>query len=128
MDITGKIIHIGETQQISDKFRKRVLVVEYATNPQFPELISFEMVQDNVATLDNFAVGQEAQIFFDLKGRKWVDRQGVTKYFNSLQAWRLTAVGEDPGPSPYQEGAAPAGGGLSQEEVDKIPFGRAEFA
>lgn len=39
--------------------------------------------------LDNYAVGQEVTVSFNLKGRKWVNPQGATKYFNSLQAWRM---------------------------------------
>ena len=35
--------------------------------------------------------GQDVTVEFDLRGRKWTDRQGQVKYFNTLQAWRLTA-------------------------------------
>lgn len=76
MDITGKIIVLEDEVQVSDKFRKREFVIEYATNPQYPEFIKFELVQDKCGMLANYSVGQEVQVFFDLRGRKWVDRQG----------------------------------------------------
>ena len=43
--------------------------------------------------------GDEVEISFNLKGRKWTDPQGSIKYFNTLQAWRLdkkaTTTGAD---------------------------------
>lgn len=89
MEVKGKIIEINDTQQISDRFQKREFVIEYAENPQYPEFVKFECIQDKVAMLDDYAVGDEVTVFFNLKGRKWTDRQGEIKYFNSLQAWRM---------------------------------------
>jgi hypothetical protein len=124
MEITGKIIVLEDTVQVSEKFRKREFVIEYADNPQYPEYIKFEIVQDKCTILDNFAVGQEVQVYFDLRGRKWTDRQGQTKYFNSLQAWRLNPAGGAPQqqapPQAFAEDTTDYSGGV--EEVDNIPF------
>ena len=89
MEIQGKLLEISDTVQIKDTFRKREFVVEYADNPQYPEFVKFECIQDKCDLLDDFSVGQEATVSFNLKGRKWIDPQGDTKYFNSLQAWRI---------------------------------------
>ena len=93
MEITGKLIEVGETQQISDRFRKREFVVEYATNPEYPEFVKMELTQDRVGLLDNFTTGQSVQVSFDLRGRKWVAPDGAVKYFNTIQAWRLQDAG-----------------------------------
>jgi hypothetical protein len=93
MNIKGKLIEINETQLVSNTFEKREFVVEYAENPQYPEYIKLEAIQDKCALLDKFKVNQEVSIEFNLKGRKWVDAQGQTKYFNSLQAWKIEVVG-----------------------------------
>ncbi|MTI29890.1 DUF3127 domain-containing protein [Cytophagales bacterium RKSG123] len=85
----AKILEISETVQITDSFRKREFVVEFAENPQYPEYIKFEMIQDKCDLLNSFSVGQEVEVHFNLKGRKWTDPQGNVKYFNSLQAWRV---------------------------------------
>ena len=99
MDITGKVLEIMDTQQISDKFRKREIVLEYATNPEYPEFVKFEFVQDRTDLLGNFTVGQEVQVWFDLKGRKWTDRQGEIRYFTTLQGWRISlAAGQQQQP------------------------------
>lgn len=93
MNIKGKIIEINETQLVSNTFEKREFVVEYAENPQYPEYIKLEAIQDKCALLDKFKVNQEVSVEFNLKGRKWTDAQGQTKYFNSLQAWKIEAIG-----------------------------------
>lgn len=90
MNVSGKLVEIFETVKIKDTFQKREFVLEYATNPKYPELVKFEMVQEKCALLDGFKVGQEVSVEFDLRGRKWTDRQGAVKYFNTLQAWRLS--------------------------------------
>ena len=89
MEIKGIIKKISETVQISDRFRKREFVVEYANNPDYPQPLQFEMVQDRCELLDSFQEGQEVEVHFELRGREWTSPQGQVKYFNSLQAWKL---------------------------------------
>ena len=89
MEIKGKIKKISETLQISDRFRKREFVVEYSNNPDYPQPIQFELVQDRCELLDEFQEGQKVEVHFDLRGREWTSPQGQVKYFNSLQAWKL---------------------------------------
>lgn len=89
MNVKGKIVEKYDTQNVTDSFRKREFVIEYAENPQYPEFVKFELIQANCDQLDGFNVGQEVNISFNLKGRKWTDPKGEVKYFNSLQAWRL---------------------------------------
>ena len=88
MEIKGIIKKISETVQISDRFRKREFVVEYSSNPDYPQPLQFEMVQDRCELLDSFHEGQEVEVHFDLRGREWTSPQGEVKYFNSLQAWK----------------------------------------
>ena len=91
MEIKGIIKKISETVQISDRFRKREFVLEYSNNPDYPQPIQFEMVQDRCELLDEFQEGQEVEVHFDLRGREWTSPQGQVKYFNSLQAWKLVS-------------------------------------
>lgn len=110
MEIRGKVHEIGEVQQVTDTFRKRDLVIEYAENPQFVEYIAFEATQDRTAIFDNLSVGEEVEVFFNLRGRPWTNREGVTKYFNSLVAWRVNKITTTPaqsGGSNFNEGNTP---------------------
>jgi len=102
MNITAKLIEKFDTQSISDSFQKREFVVEFSENPQYPEFLKFELIQNNCTQLDPFNIGDEISVSFNLKGRKWTDPQGNVKYFNSLQAWRLEKAGNEP-PQPSQE-------------------------
>jgi len=89
MNIKAKLLEIFSPQQISDKFKKREFVVEFAENPQYPEFIKFELIQDKCGIIDNYSAGDEIDVHFNLKGRKWTDPKGEVKYFNTLQAWRI---------------------------------------
>ena len=131
MEIKGTIKKISETVQISERFRKREFVVEYASNPDYPQPLQFEMVQDRCELLDSFQEGQLVEISFDLRGREWTNPQGEVKYFNSLQAWKL--VGEQSSPKhsvPKSEQSPPVSepttqekpGWLENEISDDLPF------
>ena len=52
-----------------------------------------EFVQDKCDLLNSFQLGQNVKIGINLRGREWVNPQGETKYFNSVQGWRIEAVG-----------------------------------
>lgn len=126
MNITAKILEIYDTQQISDTFKKREFVVEYAENPQYPEYIKFEAIQANCDQLDAVNVGEQVNIQFNLKGRRWTDPQGSVKYFNSLQAWRVESQGASTPPPTQQENPSSTEGsdmmGQSFSEDDDLPF------
>ena len=102
MDISAKIIEIFETAKVTDTFKKREFVVEYSENPQYPEFIKFEFIQEKCDLLDSYTIGEEVDISFNLKGRKWTDPQGTVKYFNTLQAWKIDK----------KSASAPAGGSV----------------
>ncbi len=120
MIVEGKIVEKFDTQNIKDTFKKREFVLEYAENPQYPEFIKFELIQSNCEQLDSLNVGDDVSVNFNLKGRKWTDPQGQTKYFNSLQAWRVdkkSSQVEATPPPPTQEWAKED---FSQD--DDLPF------
>ena len=124
MKVTGKLLEIKETQQVSDSFKKRSFILEYAENPQYPEYVSFELIQDRCSLLDNFQQGQEVEVSFNLKGRKWINPEGETRYFNSLQAWRIDVAqpgspAPDATPSTAPASSSPASG---SNEEDDLPF------
>ena len=126
MEIQGRLLEVGETVEVSDRFRKREFVIEYADNPQYPECLKFELVQDKCALLDGYNPGSDVVVHFDLKGRKWTDPQGQVKYFNSLRAWRLNPAGAETEaptePSPPPESVGPAPENLGPPDSDELPF------
>ena len=88
MEVQGKIKLIGDTKTFgSNGFQKREMVV--TTEEQYPQHIMIEFVQDKCSLLDAFKVGQPVKVGINLRGREWVSPQGETKYFNSVQGWRI---------------------------------------
>lgn len=75
MEIRGEVHEIGETQNATETFKKRDLIVSYAENPQFVEYIRFEATQDRVSLFDNLAVGDEVEVSFNLRGHPWTNRE-----------------------------------------------------
>jgi ribosomal protein L3 len=128
MEIKAKIEKIFSTQQVTQTFRKREFVVEFADNPQYPEFVKFEMIQDKCDLLDQFAEGQTINISFNLKGRKWTDPKGEVKYFNTLQAWRISPESQsEPAPISSGQSAPPPAAQdepdwLTNDESDDLPF------
>jgi hypothetical protein len=92
MEIKGRVHEIGALQQVSETFKKRDLIIEYAENPTYPEYIKFEAMQDKTALIDSVKVGDEIEVSFNLRGRPWTDKTGKTSYFNSMVIWRLSTV------------------------------------
>lgn len=125
MEVTGKIKVINAEQQVSASFRKRELVV--ATEEQYPQFISINFVQDKCDLLNNYNVGEAVKVSINLRGREWVNPQGETKYFNSIQGWRIEKVqAEAPSapqmpPMPAAEAFEPATN-FKEEEHDDLPF------
>lgn len=88
MEVEGKIKVISETKEYgSNGFRKREVVV--TTEEQYPQFLNIEFIQDKTEVVDKFSVGDQVKIGINLKGREWVSPQGETKYFNSIQGWRI---------------------------------------
>lgn len=116
MEIKGKVHEIGKTENVSEKFKKRQLIIEYAENPTYPEYISFELQQDKVGLADQLKQGDEVEVSFNLRGRPWTNKDGVTSYFNSLVAWRISKVSENSTPK-Y---ASPSN--VDTQEEYSLPF------
>ncbi|WP_370477701.1 DUF3127 domain-containing protein [Tamlana flava] len=125
MEVQGRIKVIGETQTFGNNgFRKREIVV--TTEEQYPQHIMVEFVQDKTDLLDNYQVGQQVKISINLRGREWVNPQGETKYFNSIQGWRIEALqteasGTNMPPVPPADAFEPAGD-LNDDDHDDLPF------
>ncbi len=92
MKIQAKVHLVGDVQQVTDTFKKRDLVVEYAENPQFIEFIKFEATQDRVNIFDSLNPGDDVEVEYNLRGKAYTNKQGVTSFFNSLVAWRINVL------------------------------------
>lgn len=117
MELKAKVLEIGKTQQVSEKLTKRELIVEYIENPQYPEYIKFEAIQDRCDLLDNIRVGDDVEVHFNLRGRPWTDKTGKKTYFNSLQLWKISVLSGGNAPQ-----YAPPADISSKPDDDDLPF------
>jgi single-stranded DNA-binding protein len=131
MEVEGRIKVINPEQQVSATFKKRELVV--TTDEQYPQHIMVEFVQDKCDLLNNFRVGEPVKVSINIRGREWVSPQGETKYFNSIQGWRverLAPAAQAPAPGQAQapvQHMAPAQAfqpatDFNEQEHDDLPF------
>jgi hypothetical protein len=99
MEATGKIHALFDTQQVTERFRKREFVIELAKQ-RYPQFVMFQLTGDRCENLDGFEVGDEVRVDFNLRGREWQSPQGEKRYFNSLDVWELERLRDGGRPPP----------------------------
>ena len=123
MEIEGLVHHLGNEEQITSNYTKRELVIK--TREQYPQFILIEFGQGKCNDyLDKLKANDDVKVSINLRGREWVNPQGETKYFNSIQGWRIDKVeGNAPTqrPMPSAQAFAPAPS-IQEEEADDLPF------
>lgn len=126
--LTGKIKSIGVVEQKSDTFRMRMFVVTVDADTNYPQHIQLQATNDKCDLLNTFAPGNDVTVAFNLRGREWVNpSDNTTKYFNTLDAWRIeSAIG-----GPQSNAGAPAQNAIPMNQVpvnignqggDNLPF------
>lgn len=78
---------IGFTQQVNPTFLKREVVI--TTEEQYPQHILIEFTQEKCDLLNNFQMGRFVKVGINLRGREWTNPQGETRYFTSIQGWKV---------------------------------------
>ena len=121
MEVIGKIKWVDEVKTYGESgFRKRQVVI--TTQEQYPQSLLIEFVQEKCNLLDSFQLGQNVKIGINLRGREWINPEGETKYFNSIQGWRIEEINQED--STKDDTVAPFD--LSDEEEneaeDDLPF------
>ncbi len=119
MDITGILKVKNETQQVSEKFKKREFVIT-DNSSQYPQHISFQLTQDKCNLIDQYNVGAEIKVHFNLRGREWTSPQGEVRYFNTLEAWRIESSANNNNSSSNKVENIPET--FTATEGDDLPF------
>lgn len=114
MEIKGKIKKIFETQTFQSGFQKREMVI--TTQEQYPQDILIEFLQDKTALLDAYKVGDDVKISINIRGREWINPEGVAKYFNSINGWRIEKESDAPVAPTVEETLT------EEDDGDLLPF------
>lgn len=91
MELIGRLVEKMDVVVVNERFRRRDFVIEIVNqrNPQYSDVIQFQLSNDNCERIDALQIGDEVQVTFDIRGRKWTSPEGRVSYFNTLSAWRV---------------------------------------
>jgi hypothetical protein len=121
MELQGKIKMIDTTKNVgASDFKKRDVVI--TSQEQYPQDILVQFVQDKCDLLNNFKVGDGVEVGINLRGREWVNPQGETVYFNTIQGWKIHKLGDSKFlPEEHHVGFEPTTG-ITEEKHNDLPF------
>lgn len=105
--LKGTVRALFETKQVSERFSKREFVVETADNPKYPQVILLQATGASIEMLDRVHNGDEVMVDFEIRGREWKSPSGETKFFVTLDAWKIEVT--KTAPPPIVAGDANAG-------------------
>jgi hypothetical protein len=91
MKITGSLKVKKDTQVVSEQFSKREFVVT-VVDGAFSNDILIQLTKDKCNLIDAFNIGDILEVDINLSGKCWINPQGEEKYFNSLNAWKITKL------------------------------------
>jgi hypothetical protein len=119
---TGTIVAILDTQQVTERFRKREFVLEIRDG-NYPQTVIFQLTGDRCESLDGFSRGNIVDVEFSLRGREWTSPKGEVRYFNSLDVWTVNHVAGSVDSEPIAEPAhVDDGPPPVNDQLDEIPF------
>ena len=91
MEIQGRIKQVFATETVGQNgFEKRDLVI--TTEEQYPQTIIIQFTQQRCDLLDSLQVGQNVKVYINIRGREWTNPQGETKYFNTIEGWKIEVI------------------------------------
>ena len=91
MEIQGRIKQIFPSQTMGQNgFEKRDLVI--VTEDIYPQTIIIQFTQQRCDLLDSLQVGQNVKVYINIRGREWTNPQGETKYFNTIEGWKIEVI------------------------------------
>jgi hypothetical protein len=101
--ISGKVKFVDEVREFgSNGFRKHQVVVETGDG-RWDNPIPVEFTKDHIELSKNLKVGDQVQIQSRINGREWQGKDGVTKWFTSINGFKITkedaVLEEDPSSS-----------------------------
>lgn len=89
----------------------------------YPQTLEFEFMGKNAHIIDDVAIGDIVKVTFDIKGREWTSpKDGTTKVFMSLSAYRIQQMMEMEENPPCENATPSTPIDVSAEDDDDIPF------
>ncbi|MGX7591751.1 DUF3127 domain-containing protein [Candidatus Karelsulcia muelleri] len=92
MEIIGTVKKILDLQVYKNNFKKRELLIK--TEEQYPQILIIEFILEKTKLLNSLKKDDKIKIFINLKGKKWTTKTGETRFFNSIQGWKIETMTE----------------------------------
>ena len=89
MKITGALKVKKDTQVVSEAFSKREFVLT-VVDGAFSNDILIQLTKDKVTLINDINIGDMLEVEVNLKGKEWTSPSGEVKYFNTIEAWKLS--------------------------------------
>ncbi|MBR9727932.1 DUF3127 domain-containing protein [Shewanella intestini] len=98
-EMTGIIHSMGATTTYGNNgFTKREFVLKATgadENSSYPNYVAFELIKEKCSLLDQYNVGEELQVSFNISGRLWQAQDKPERCFTSLQVWRINRADQN---------------------------------
>ena len=123
MTQSGILKRIGKEKQVTATFKNRTFDIE-TVGDKYPQTLRFELSQDNCDIIDAYAVGQEIDISYNLRGREWQKTpEDDIVVFNTIVAWKIQPVGNStPNTAETKTNTQEFGAALPGEQSNDLPF------
>ena len=110
--ITGKYLAATEPKTLSNGKDARSFYVDMSDNPDYPNSPEFGLYGDKCSIVDNLTKGEEIEVFFNIKGIKYTNKEGKESVYTKLEAWKIQTANA-PNSEPLE---------ADKEESDDLPF------
>ncbi|WP_185856124.1 DUF3127 domain-containing protein [Blattabacterium cuenoti] len=120
MEIIGKVKKLFDIQKFGSGFRKREIVL--TTEEPYPQNILIEFIQDKVDLLESIREEDKIKVFINIRGREWTNPEGILKYFNSIQGWKIEEEGYQQSGKNSKKISSSISPTLSSDDFDDLPF------
>lgn len=92
MQLTGQLIQTTGVEKISDTFKKTNVIIRTEFDTQYPQEISVECHNDNIAKLGECGAKAGDKVILDcnLRGKKYEKDGQPVKWFNTIVMWKIT--------------------------------------
>ena len=126
--LTGTVVRVEDLVKVSDRFEKRLIVVEVDQDTEYPQTVAIEFVNDKTQLLGKYSAGDQVTVDTNIRGKDF-EKDDKVMNFTKLNGWRIkgfAAGGNDPAPQQGNvddmPGAAPEPPSVGDGGDDDLPF------
>ena len=115
------IIQIGEQTTVGAKEVPKIEFLVKENEGTYPGTFKVEAINERVDILEQFAIGDVVDVFINLNGREWTDKNGEKTAFNSLAMWKMVRHGSEQRQSASHSNNQQPVGEIANDS-DDLPF------